>query len=295
MAKAATSQSKQDKLYERTLKTIGVVAKLPFIRVNRKKFLKEQFAGSPDLEKIIKYGPQSVYTTTDLRKKATEIIKTSTKKTALASFAAGMPSNPLIMLAAGSADVAQYFGFAIHMAQQIAYLFGEEDLFTSKTDELSEEAKLRIIAYLGVMFGVGGAAFLVSKISKQAGEHLGQRIAAKTLTQTSWFPLVKKVGAKMGQTITQESIEKTVTKSVPIIGGVISGGLTYVTFIPMGNRLADAFVLHLDGQFTEAPYTLAKKRHFLERFKRRQKPMDEIIEGEFKVLPLEDLENERRH
>ncbi|MGO2629248.1 MAG: hypothetical protein ACTH87_05060 [Enterococcus italicus] len=288
MPKVATNQSKQDKLYERTLKTIGAVAKLPIIRVNRKKFLKEQFAGSPDLDKILKYGPQSVYSSTDLRQKATEIIKSSTKKTSIASFAAGMPSNPLIMLAAGSADVAQYFAFAINMAQQIAYLFGEEDLFTSKTDELSEEAKLRIIAYLGVMFGAGGAAFLVSKVSKQAGEHLGQRIATKTLSQTTWFPLVKKVGAKIGQNITQESVQKTVTKSVPIIGGVISGGLTYVTFIPMGNRLADAFVMHLDGTFEDSPKTLMKKQHFLDRFKRRQKPANEVIEGEFKVLPLEE-------
>lgn len=80
MPKVATNQSKQDKLYERTLKTIGAVAKLPIIRVNRKKFLKEQFAGSPDLDKILKYGPQSVYSSTDLRQKATEIIKSSTKK-----------------------------------------------------------------------------------------------------------------------------------------------------------------------------------------------------------------------
>lgn len=292
MATVQVSQSKQDKLYERTLKTIGAVAKLPIIRVNRKKFLKEQFGDSPDLDKILKYGPQSVYSSAELREKASEIIKSSTKKTALASFAAGMPSNPFIMLAAGGADVAQYFGFAINMAQQIAYLFGEDDLFTSKTNELTEEAKLRIIAYLGVMFGAGGAAFLVSKVSKQAGEHLGQRIATKALSQTAWYPIVKKVGAMIGKNITKESISKTVTKSVPIIGGAISGGLTYLTFIPMGNRLADTFVMHLDGNLADMPQSLTKKQSFLKKFKRKMKPEDDIIEGNFSILPFDHSQDD---
>ena len=55
---------------------------------------------------------------------------------------AGIPGDPAAV-AAGGADVAQYFGFAINLAQKIAYLFGEDDLFTDES-ELNEGAKVRV-------------------------------------------------------------------------------------------------------------------------------------------------------
>jgi hypothetical protein len=38
---------------------------------------------------------------------------------------------------------------------------------------------------------------------------------------------------------------------VPVVGGVVSGGLTYLTFRPMGHRLADALYKNLNGDFEE--------------------------------------------
>jgi hypothetical protein len=104
-----------------------------------------------------------------LRQKANSIIKNSTAKTSMASFATGLPGNPAVMVAAGGADVAQYFGFALNLAQELAYLFGEDDLFDDG-GQLSEVAQMRVIAYLGAMFGAAGAAALVSQTSKRAGE-----------------------------------------------------------------------------------------------------------------------------
>jgi len=57
--------------------------------------------------------------------------------------------------------------------------------------------------------------------------------------------LVKKVGSRIGHKITTAHIEKTVTKAVPIIGGIISGGLTYATFKPLGYRLAKVLAQNL--------------------------------------------------
>jgi hypothetical protein len=154
------------------------------------------------------------------------------------------------MVAAGGADVAQYFGFAINLAQQIAYLFGEDELFDGG-GQLSEAAQVRVIAYLGAMFGAAGASALVSQTSKHAGANLGKKVAAQALTKTAWYPLVKKVGAMVGKQVTKKTVEKTITKAVPVAGGVISGGLTYVTFRPMGSRLADTLVKNLNGDFDD--------------------------------------------
>lgn len=240
----------QDKLYSTTLQTIGAVSKLPVVRVDREAFLRKHFAGSPHLDVILRSGPQAVYAAESLRHKANSIIKSSSAKTSVASFATGLPGNPAVMVAAGGADVAQYFGFAINLAQQIAYLFGEDELFDGG-GQLSEAAQMRVIAYLGAMFGAAGAAALVSQTSKQAGANVGKKVAAQALTKTAWYPLVKKVGALVGKQVTKKTVEKTITKAVPIVGGVISGGLTYVTFRPMGNRLADALMKNLAGDFDD--------------------------------------------
>lgn len=239
----------QDKLYATTLQTIGAVAKLPVVRVDREAFLRKHFGDSPHLDVILGSGPQAVYSVESLRGKATSLIKNNAAKSSVASFATGLPANPLVMVAAGGADVAQYFGFAINLAQQIAYLFGEDDLFEG--GELSEAAQMRVIAYLGAMFGAAGAAALVSSTSKVAGANLGKKVASQALTKTTWYPLVKKVGAIVGMKITKKSVEKTITKAVPVVGGVVSGGLTYMTFRPMGHRLADTFVKNLNGEYDD--------------------------------------------
>ncbi|NPC98168.1 hypothetical protein [Nocardioides sp. zg-DK7169] len=242
------AEHSQDKLYATTLQTIGAVAKLPIVRVDREDFLRKHFGNLEDFDVVLERGPQAVYSAESLRRKANSIIKSSAAKTSMASFASGLPGNPAVMVAAGGVDVAQYFGFAINLAQQIAYLFGEDDLFDGG-GELSEAAQIRVIGYLGAMFGAAGAAALVSSTSKVAGANLGKKVAAQALTHTTWYPLVKKVGATIGMKITKKTVEKTITKAVPVVGGVVSGGLTYVTFRPMGHRLADTMVMHLGGEF----------------------------------------------
>jgi hypothetical protein len=240
----------QDKLYATTLQTIGAVAKLPVVRVDREAFLRKHFADSPHLDVILESGPQAVYSAESLRKKASSIIKNSAAKTSAASFATGLPGNPAVMIAAGGADVAQYFGFAINLAQQVAFLFGEDELFDGG-GQLSEAAQIRVIAYLGAMLGAAGAASLVSQTSKVAGANLGKKVAAQALTKTVWYPLVKKVGALVGRQVTKKTVEKTITKAVPVFGGAVSGGLTWVTFRPMGHRLADVLVANLNGDFDD--------------------------------------------
>ena len=238
-----------DDLYATALNMVTTVSKLPGINVNREEFLAKLFGKSPYFNQILEQGPQAVFTPESLRKKADEVINESTTKTAALSFISGLPSNPVAMVALGGADVAQYFGFAINLAQCLAYLFGEDDLFVDGSTEMPEEAKVRAIAYLGAMFGAAGAAQLVAKTSVKVGANLGKQLAAKALTKTMWYPLLKQVGKLVGQKVTKKTVEKTVTKAVPVIGGAVSGAITFVTFRPMGSRLADVFEQNLKGEF----------------------------------------------
>lgn len=254
-----------EELYDVAINMIGSVAKLPVIRVDREAFLRQQFADSKYLDEILKHGPQHVYTAESLRKKADGVIKKSTNQTTLASFVAGIPGGPAAV-AIGGADVAQYFGFAINLAQKIAYLFGEDDLFTDES-ELNEDAKVRVLAYLGVMLGTSGSAMLVGKLAREVGKNMGKKITQQALTKTTWYPLLKKIGAMVGKRVVKESVGKAVAKVVPVVGGAISGVITYATFKPMGGRLADVLVRNLNGDFDETGMELRpefKKTNALE-------------------------------
>ena len=49
--------------------------------------------------------------------------------------------------------------------------------------------------------------------------------------------MVKKVAAYLGVRMTEETFAKGVGKIVPIVGGVVSGGITLATFRPMSAKL----------------------------------------------------------
>lgn len=227
----------QNDAYAVVIQTINAASQLPFVKVDREEFLRKQFKDSRYLDSILEHGPQKVFTPEALRKRAEKIIKDSTTKTSFTSFVAG------------GADVAQYMGFALNLAQQIAYLFGEDDLYEGNYKELPEEVQIRVISYLGIMFGASGASALIANVSKAAGMNLGKKVAQKALTKTAWYPLVKKVGTIIGVNITKKSVGSIITKTIPIIGGVASGGITYFTFKPMGTKLADTFEKILNGEF----------------------------------------------
>lgn len=269
------AQLNQDQLYSTMLQTITAASQFPFVRVDREEFLRKQFKDDEHLETILKYGPQSVYQEESLRKRADQIINNMTNQTSLISFAAGMPSTPFTAAAAGTADIAQYFGYALNMAQQIAYLFGEDALFTDGKKQISEEDQYRIVAYLGVMLGAAGSASLLTKVSKRVGINLGKKVANKALTKTTWYPLLKKVGALIGTKITKKTVEKSISKLVPVIGGIVSGGLTYATFRPMGRKLADTFLSIANGEFSAE-----NDLNFKEDFLKQQSESPEILEGE---------------
>lgn len=250
--KLQLSAPDEQALYENALNTINLASKIPFVKVDRAEFLKNQFEGSPYLEAILEHGPQAVFSQATLRKYAQKVVASNTTKTAAVSFVSGIPTNVLVMIPAGAADVVQYFGFAMRMAQQIAYLYGEDELFESNgTSRLSDEAKIRVVAYLGGMFGAAGAAALIANTSQKVGAQVGKKVAGKALTKTVWYPLLKKTGTMLGAKITKKTVEKTITKAVPVLGGAVSGGIAWASFKPMGNRLIDVFERQLNGEFDD--------------------------------------------
>lgn len=132
--------------------------KIPGVKVNRSKFLAEAFARDDiDLQTIIDMGPVSAGISQErIEKAATKLIFVRTSQSSVASFVAGIPGG-FAMAATIPADVAQFFGMALRLAQELSYLYGASDLWTE--DQLDDErVRNQLILYCGVMFGVSGAA-----------------------------------------------------------------------------------------------------------------------------------------
>ena len=134
------------------------------------------------------------------------------------------------------ADMTQYFAHILRILQKLAYLYGWDDFFDTNGQLDSETINL-VTLFIGVMFGVQEAGTALVKISLTLAPTLCKKIAAKPLTKGFIYPIVKKVAAMIGAKMTKDIFAKSVSKVIPIIGGVASGGLTYATYRPMANKL----------------------------------------------------------
>ena len=95
------------------------------------------------------------------------------------------------------------------------------------------------------MFGVSGAVSGVRVLSTQIAKTTLKKLPQKALTKTFWYPMIKQIGKAVGIKVTKSTVAKGVSKAVPILGGVISGGLNFASMMPMAHRLMDA----LDSAF----------------------------------------------
>lgn len=217
---------------------IATAIQVPGVKINRETFLREQFKDAPEelLKTIIEKGPiEAKCPREKLRSMANKIIQKRTLLSTGASFLAGIPGG-LAMAATIPTDLLQFYGIALGMAQELSYLYGEPDLWDNgilNRDKVTNQ----LILYCGVMLGASGAAQTVRVLSSSLAKQALKKIPQKALTKTFYYPIVKSIAKAFGAKMTKEIFAEGVSKAIPIIGGVVSGGLTLASMLPMGNRL----------------------------------------------------------
>ena len=189
-------------------------------------------------ENIINNGPIGVgITREEINNIANRLIMKRTSQSSIASFAAGIPGG-LAMAATIPADILQFFGMSLRLAQELSYLYGADDLWENgKIDD--EKVKNQLILYCGVMFGVSGAVSGVRVLSTQVAKTALKKIPQKALTKTFWYPMIKKICSFVGYTLTKKTLASGVSKAIPVIGGVISGTINFASMMPMARKLND--------------------------------------------------------
>lgn len=214
---------------------------VPGVKIERSEFLfKELIKYYPEEQvlKSISSNPASTGIPRDkINEIADQVIEYETNKVSAISFATGIPGG-LTIAATIPADVAQYFGFLLRVMQKLAYLYGFQE-FELNENSISDDTMNQLLIFFGVMFGVSSAAQGVKIIAETAGNKMSRTIAQKALTKTTLYPIVKKVATTLGFKMTKDVFAKSVSKVVPVVGGVVSGGLTYLTFKPCAIKLKD--------------------------------------------------------
>lgn len=220
---------------------VSTAVQVPGVKVSRDKFLAETFATEDVvLQDVLDFGPIEAGITQDrLALISNKLILKRTSQSSAASFLAGIPGG-LAMAATIPADVMQFFGMALKLAQEISYLYGAEDLWKNGSVD-QERVRNQLIMYCGVMFGVSGAVSGVRVLSTQIAKTTLHKLPQKALTKTFWYPIVKQIGKAVGVKVTKTTVSQGISKAIPIVGGVISGALNFASMMPMANRLCEAF------------------------------------------------------
>lgn len=213
-------------------------ALLPGVKIDRESFLRKELQHSCTSEQI----DRAVATTPAdagvplevVNKLAASAIGYETGKVTALSTVAGIPGG-IAVAGTVPADLAQYYGHVLRIVQKLAYLYSWPDLFDGDGMDSSTESILTL--FVGVMFGVSVAQAGVTKTAAMIAQQVAMKLPQRALTQGTIYPIVRKVAAILGSRMTTQIFAKGAAKIIPVVGAVISGGLTLATFRPMAKRL----------------------------------------------------------
>jgi hypothetical protein len=198
-----------------------------------------------------------------IRRIATASIKWHRAGVSSVSFVSGLPGGWWI---AGTvpADLTQFFWHVLVVLQKLAYLYGWPELF-SEDSELDDETLLILTVFIGVMFGAESAAKVLADIAERAAAQVLKRLPRQTLTKWGLYRLAREVAKWIGIKLTKYSFARYLSRIVPILGGIISGTVTWVSFSVMTSRLA----AHLESLPMAAKVIKRRRddRHFVRRNK----------------------------
>ena len=219
---------------------LDVAAKLPGVRINRAAYLRVALKRHCTEEQIARAIAATPAAAGIPLKIITSVANTSiayeTSKATGLSTVAGIPGG-IAMLGTVPADMAQYLGHMLRIAQKLAYVYSWPDLFAEDGDEIDEATEGILTLFVGVMVGVQFAQSGVSKVSAMIAAQVVKKLTQQEITKGAIYPIVKKVAGLLGVTMTKKLFASGVAKAIPVIGAVLSGGLTLGTFLPLSKKL----------------------------------------------------------
>lgn len=215
--------------------------RIPGIRIDRTQFLQKEFHTKLPQEIIddaITYNPLHAKIPSELIDKiADEVIKYERNCVSGISTALGMPGG-FAMAATIPADIAQYYGYMLRATQKLMYLYGFPAINLEEKDQtFDSETMNTLILCLGVMYGTAGANNALKAMAKALATGVEKQLLKKALTKGTIYPIVRNVAKWFGVKMTKQVFAGFFKKAIPVVGGVIGGGITFATFKPCCDKL----------------------------------------------------------
>lgn len=222
---------------------IILAIKLPGVHVTRESFLrKELFKNYPPevIDDAVARTPVLAgISEADIDRIADEVIKFERNCVSGISAALGVPGGAA-MAATIPADVVQYYDYTLRAIQKLLYLYGFPEIDSDGEGiSLDSETINRIVVCLGVMNGVAGANNAVKALAKALSVGVEKKLIAAALTKGTLYPILKSTLKWFGVKLTKEIFAKTVKNAIPVVGGIVGGGITFLSFKPCCMRLKD--------------------------------------------------------
>lgn len=214
--------------------------KIPGIKIKREQFLRKEFSikySEDIINKVVDNNPAYAnISLEEVDKIADDVIKYERLRVSGISTALSVPGG-VAMVATLPTDIAQYYGYMLRATQKLLYLYGFPEI-NVKDEQLIDSATMNtIIVCMGVMYGVAGANTALKTMAKALGKGVEKKLINTALTKGTIYPIVKSVAKWFNVRMTKEIFAGFFKKSIPVVGGVIGGGITYATFKPCCERL----------------------------------------------------------
>lgn len=228
------------------------------------------------VQRAIEISPAYAGITVDEIKKISDAtINLEASKTTALSFAAGIPGG-LAMIGTIPADIAQYLIHIFVVVQKLIYLYGWPDLLdeSGQMDDGTAAILIQFIGVMyGVKESVHAINVFSKRLARQLAKEVAEEAAEQALQKATGLAVKQATGQAVKKAVenTAEkaisktiirntlkygadiSVEKTIKqtavstgtktlvkkgaiKAIPLIGGFISGTLTYASFYPMARR-----------------------------------------------------------
>lgn len=222
---------------------IILAVKTPGVHITRASFLqRELLKNHPQevIDKAIATTPaQAGISLKEIDKIADAIIDFERNCVSGISAALGAPGG-WAMVATIPADIVQYYGYTLRATQKLLYLYGFPEIGSDENGiQLDSETINTIILCLGVMNGVAEANNAIKGMAKALAIGVEKKLLNTALTKGTFFPFVRNIMKWFGVRLTKNMFAGFFKKAIPIVGGVIGGGLTYLSFKPCCYRLKE--------------------------------------------------------
>lgn len=220
------------------------ILKMPGAKINRESFLRKTFRdlSVEDLKVCVSESPLKVISAHEIEKAASSVIGSHTTKVTAISTISGIPGG-LAMLATIPADLANYYYHVVLVGQKLGYLYGFPDMIDNN-ESLTKDGEIMLTAFIGVMNNVKMANELIKnlaiELTKRMSGETAARVAGNILSKQIVAQAIEVIAKKLGTQISAKTASRGITKAIPIVSGLICGGITYATFKPQSKRLQEA-------------------------------------------------------